>query len=67
MADVRLETAVAFYQAREAAILTKVELPKRASVTPATITRIERGDNVTIEKHFQIAHVLSKRLKVGFE
>jgi len=67
VADVRLENAVTFYQAREAAILTKVELPKRASVTPATITRIERGDNVTIEKHAQIAHVLSKRLKVSYE
>lgn len=60
----KLENAVALYKAREEAGLTQAELAEKAHTTQATIARIERGDNVSMDKLSSIAHAMGKNLEV---
>jgi DNA-binding XRE family transcriptional regulator len=62
----KLESAVALMLAREEAGLTQAQLAQLAGVTQATISRIERGDNISFEKLSKIAHAMGKSLTVGF-
>lgn len=61
----KLTTAYALYEAREKAGLTQAELAERANTTQATIARIERGDNVSVDKLSSIARALGKRVRVS--
>ena len=62
----KLTNAIALYKAREQAGLTQQELAKRSHVTQATISRIERGVNISFKKLQLIAHALGKKLTVQF-
>lgn len=65
-ANEQLESAVALFNAREAAGLTQAELAQQAGVPQSTVARIERGDNVTFKKLSTLAHAMGKTLKVDF-
>lgn len=56
----KLNAALALYDAREAAGLTQTELAEKANTTQATIARIEREDNISIDKLSSIAEALGK-------
>ena len=64
--SLRLESAVALLKAREDAGLTQRELAKRVDVPQATIARIERGNNTSVDTLSKIANALGKKLKVEF-
>ncbi|MCV3739888.1 helix-turn-helix transcriptional regulator [Lentilactobacillus hilgardii] len=57
----KLQIAVALYKARENAGLTQAQLAERAQTTQAIIAKIERGDNVSIDKLSSITHALGKK------
>lgn len=59
-------SALALYHAREEAGLTQADLAERANVPQSTIARIERGDNVTIDKLAEIAHAMDRTIKIEF-
>ncbi|MGK4094405.1 helix-turn-helix transcriptional regulator [Pediococcus pentosaceus] len=59
------EFAAGFAEAREKAGLTQVELAERANTTQATIARIERGDNISVDKLSSIARALGKCVRVS--
>lgn len=62
----RSASAIALYHAREEVGLTQADLAERAGVPQSTIARIERGDNVTIDKLSEIAHALGRTIKIEF-
>ncbi|BDR57032.1 helix-turn-helix domain-containing protein [Xylocopilactobacillus apis] len=59
----KLSAALALYDAREEAGLTQTELAEQANTTQATISRIEQGDNISIDKLSSIANALGKKIK----
>lgn len=63
----KLASAAALVDAREAAGLTQIELAKKAKIPQATIARIERGHNTSIETLTKLALALNKKFSVSFQ
>lgn len=63
----KLASASALVMAREAAGLTQIELAKKAKVPQATIARIERGHNTSIETLTKLALAMNKKISVSFQ
>ncbi|WP_125764597.1 helix-turn-helix domain-containing protein [Companilactobacillus hulinensis] len=62
----KLASAAAVLKARESAGLTQRDLASISSVPQATIARIERGSNTSIETLTKIANALGKNIKLTF-
>lgn len=62
----RSASAIALYKARKAVGLTQSQLAIKANMTQASVSRIERGDNVTIDNLDGLAHAMGKSLKIDF-
>ncbi|TLF42509.1 helix-turn-helix domain-containing protein [Lacticaseibacillus zeae] len=61
----KLEVAVVISQAREVAGLTQRAIASKAGIPQATVARVERGDNTSIETLGKIANALGKHIKLS--